>query len=248
MLRIECPGLYQVTDHEVEVTTNGSVTLIIKQDVNITSVINEQLNLNLINEATDDIKINHTSKVYGQLVLTHAMLNFAGTKLLMKADLLKVDASIVGISASVAKQPKQYRFEINHLSPMTTSNIENYAVVLSEGKFYCDTIGKINQGFYESKAYQTSRVLTTTDSSDVKILPVLAIDENNVQAKHACTIGKLDQEQLYYLQSRGLSEAQALQLITRGYLSSILKVITDEAVLQTVKAAIERQVEWICSM
>jgi Fe-S cluster assembly protein SufD len=248
MLIIDQPGTYQLTERQVTIKAQGSVNLIIANNLELHSDVQGKLNLNLISEAKEAISITHHSQVAGELVLTHAFLQPLGVKLLMKANLIQPQASIKGISASVASHSKQYRFEVNHQAPLTTSNIENYAVVLNEGTFYCDTIGKINQGYPECKAYQTTRVLTTTAINDIKVLPILAIDENNVQAKHACTIGKLDQEQLYYLQSRGLDLAQALQLIIRGYLSSVLQVIEDETILDAVKASIERQVTWICSM
>ena len=58
--------------------------------------------------------------------------------------------------------------------------------------------------------------------------PYLFIDDFDVKASHAAGVGKMDEDHLYYLQSRGLSKKQAMQLITYGYLKPVVEVIDNE--------------------
>ena len=62
--------------------------------------------------------------------------------------------------------------------------------------------------------------------------PILKIDENSIEASHAAVVGKINDEHLFYLVSRGLSEAEAKELITLGYLKPILKGFQDEEVAE----------------
>ena len=70
----------------------------------------------------------------------------------------------------------------------------------------------------------------------------LLIDENDVQASHATTMGQIDENQLYYLQTRGLTKTQALGLITIGYLLPIASSLDDETLQEELSAKVEKKV------
>ena len=76
----------------------------------------------------------------------------------------------------------------------------------------------------------------------VRFLPVLLIDENEVKASHATTLGQPDENQLYYLQTRGLSRSQALGLLTLGYLLPISELFDNEEIKEKLKNEIEKKV------
>ena len=80
------------------------------------------------------------------------------------------------------------------------------------------------------------------------ILPKLLIDENDVQASHATSVGRIDENQLIYLQSRGLTEGQVLNLISTGYLMPIASFIENEQLQNQLKEEIESKVSASCSM
>ena len=106
----------------------------------------------------------------------------------------------------------------------------------------------IVKGANGSSTHQTSRLLTYDKTSVGKILPVLYIYDNDVAASHAASLGQPDSDQLYYLQSRGLSYGEALKLIIIGYLLPITTVISDEQLGNTLKEEIEMKVGEACSM
>ena len=62
------------------------------------------------------------------------------------------------------------------------------------------------KGCAQAQSHQTTRVLTLGKDHTAKVIPLLLIDENEVKASHALSIGQPDEEQLYYLCSRGLSK------------------------------------------
>jgi Fe-S cluster assembly protein SufD len=71
--------------------------------------------------------------------------------------------------------------------------------------------------------------------------PILKIDENEIEASHAATVGKISDDELFYLTSRGLSEETAKELITLGYLKPILKGFQDEEVAEQISNLIEER-------
>lgn len=151
-------------------------------------------------------------------------------------------SSLKLFSAAAVSTQKHFNIECIHEAPHTVSEMENYAVVYENGDFKMIDTGTIKKGSYQSESHQTSRALILSEHQKCEIEPVLLIDENDVQASHATGMGQIDENQLYYLQSRGLSQTQALGLITIGYLMPIAHVLEDEKINQELSEKIERKV------
>lgn len=145
-------------------------------------------------------------------------------------------------SACIAENEKHFTINCIHEAPYTTGLMEHYAVVKECGKYHMQATGKMVKGAYESASHQTTRVLTMSQKHNSEVEPVLLIDENNVKASHATTLGQPDENQLYYLQTRGLSRGQALGLLTVGYIMPITELFDDEEMNQKLKNEIEMKV------
>ena len=74
------------------------------------------------------------------------------------------------------------------------------------------------------------------------------IDENDVQASHAMSIGRVDEDQLYYMMSRGLSIEQCTSLISTGYLMPITEILSNEELRSSLAEEMERKISELCSM
>lgn len=145
-------------------------------------------------------------------------------------------------SAILCKNNKHYDLRVNSKVSHTYGEMENYCVVLDDGNFYLDAVGKIEKGCHGSKSHQTSRALCFSGKQKATIIPELLIDDNDVEASHATSVGTIDQQQLFYMQSRGLTQKDALGLITLGYLSFITKVIDNETINSFLQKEIESKV------
>jgi Fe-S cluster assembly protein SufD len=156
---------------------------------------------------------------------------------------LQGEGSVLQLRSAVAvSDKKHFEIECVHEAPYTESNMENYAVVYEKGNFKMNDTGKIVKNAYGSNSHQSSRALVLSEDQVCEITPILLIDENDVQASHATTIGQIDENQLYYLQTRGLTKTQALGLITVGYLMPIASVLDDEALKEELTSKIEKKV------
>ena len=145
-------------------------------------------------------------------------------------------------SALAVSEKKHFEIECVHEAPYTQSNMENYAVVYEKGNFKMNDTGRILKDAYGSNSHQSSRALVLSEDQTCEITPILLIYENDVQASHATTIGQIDENQLYYLQTRGLTKKQALGLITVGYLMPIASVLDDETLKEELTSKIEKKV------
>lgn len=151
-------------------------------------------------------------------------------------------------SATLCKSKKIASITCQSCAPHTQGNMENYSVVLENSEYKMEATGQIIKGAYDSKSHQTSRALTFDENQKATIIPKLLIDENDVEASHATSVGQIDENQMIYLQSRGLTQKQVLSLITIGYLMPIADFIENEELQQALKSEIESKVVESCSM
>lgn len=138
------------------------------------------------------------------------------------------DAKIRMAILSKEKEKKHYEVLIQHNCPHTYGQMDNYGVVKDEGKLVIDGIGTITKGQHGSSSHQTNKIMVFDPACIASANPYLYIDEYDVKASHAAGVGKMDEDHLYYLQSRGLSKTQAMHLITYGYLKPVIEVIDNE--------------------
>ena len=97
------------------------------------------------------------------------------------------------------------------------------------------------RGAKGADAQQESRVLMLSDRARSDANPILLIEENDVTAGHAASIGQVDPEDMYYLMSRGLDETTAKRLVIRGFLGAVVTEIPIKAVRDEFISIIERK-------
>ena len=182
------------------------------------------------------------STVTPPLTLALCELNAGNTQARVTLDLCEEGAFAMLRSACIAASRKQFHMQCNHLQAHTEGLMENYAVVEEGGQYRMEATGKIIKGARESNSHQKTRVLTMSERHSSEVVPVLLIDENDVKASHATTLGQPDENQLYYLQTRGLSRRQALGLLTVGYIMPITELFDQEEVRTALKDEIEMKV------
>ena len=121
---------------------------------------------------------------------------------------------------SIAKNLKSnYYFNVIHNNKYTFSNIENVGVAKDNGSINFEVIGKINKGMAKSRCSQISRGVVMDDDSEVLAKPILLIDEFDCFANHGAAIGKISDENLFYMMSRGLTKDESVLLILQGMIN-----------------------------
>ena len=142
-------------------------------------------------------------------------------------------------SLSEKNEHKEFAVNIYHNALNTYSKMDNYGVVRDNAKLVFAGVGKICNGMHGSKAHQNAKIMVFDKLSNGIAKPVLKIDENDVEASHAAVVGKINDEHIFYLTSRGLTEDEAKRLITFGYLKPIIKGFEDEEYKEEIINLIE---------
>lgn len=142
----------------------------------------------------------------------------------------------------MAHQDKICDMEVRHSASHTYGEIKNFAVIMDHGHYEMVANGNITKGCFDAHSHQATRVLTLGKDHYTKCIPLLLIDENDVKASHALTVGQPDEEQMYYLQSRGLTKEQAIGLLSVGYLLPVIQMVDDEKAQEQLQVEMESKV------
>ncbi len=129
-----------------------------------------------------------------------------------------------------------------HHAKETYANLENHALTLEHGKLKIEVTGQIDKGYSKSETHQMTRIMNLGDPLHSTVFPKLLIDEIDVAASHAATMGQPNEEHIYYLQARGIPREEALKLLMKGYLLPITQEIENETIQTQLIEEIENKV------
>lgn len=147
------------------------------------------------------------------------------------------------VSVGRGEQKQNFTANITHFGKNSEGYILNHGVMKDSASSIFNGIGKIEHGATKSNAEQTSRVLMFSENARGDANPILLIDEDDVTAGHAASVGRVDPMQLYYLMSRGISKQEAERLIVHGFLAPVVKELPVENVKKQMVEVIERKVK-----
>ncbi|WP_066314293.1 Fe-S cluster assembly protein SufD [Bacillus sp. FJAT-29814] len=146
------------------------------------------------------------------------------------------------VVVSRGDQSQNFTTKVVHFGKHTQGNILNHGVVKDSASSIFNGIGKIEHGASKSDAEQTSRVLMLSEKARGDANPILLIDEDDVMAGHAASVGRVDPVQLYYLMSRGIPQTEAERLVIHGFLAPVVNQLPVEHVKKQLTEVIERKV------
>ena len=128
---------------------------------------------------------------------------------------------IVGIFLGTDNSSIIFNTNVVHEAPNTKSLTSIRGVFRNHASFINDGMVRINKGAKNADGYFASKILLF-DNAKGRSVPSLEIDENELKAGNASTVGRPDENQLFYLRSRGLTEKEATELIIQGFFDPVL--------------------------
>jgi len=118
----------------------------------------------------------------------------------------------------------------NHLAPHTTSDLLFKGALKGKSRSVWQGMIYVAPGAQKTDGYQANRNLVLSDGARADSIPGLEILADDVRCTHGATVGKLEQEPLFYLKSRGITQAEAEKLVVEGFFDPIFQRIPFEGV------------------
>lgn len=149
------------------------------------------------------------------------------------------DAKVIAVGSGTQKL--NCTTKAIHFGKSSTSHMITRAVMRENATGIINGITKIEKGATKADGQQTEKVLMLSPKARGDANPILLIDEDDVSAGHAASVGQVNPEQIYYLMSRGITRAEAERLIIYGFLAPVVSDIPLEPVQQLLQSLVERK-------
>lgn len=141
-------------------------------------------------------------------------------------------AEILSVAFAGKGQHQDAGGKILHMAPNTTSRITSKSVSKDGGKTTYRGLLHVAEGCKNVKSHVTCDALILDDKSASDTVPYMEINEKEVTIEHEATVGKIGEEQLFYLMSRGLSQDQAMTMIVSGFMEPFTKELPLEYAIE----------------
>jgi len=154
---------------------------------------------------------------------------------------------LLGLYFADAGQHLEQRVFVHHVAPHTVSRV-NYKGALNGAKARTVWVGDvlIGRDATGTDSYEQNRNLVLSDGTRADSIPNLEIETGDIAgAGHASATGRFDDEQLFYLRSRGVPEPEARRLVVHGFLVEVVQKIGNAALQDRLLAAIEAELAQI---
>jgi Fe-S cluster assembly protein SufD len=149
------------------------------------------------------------------------------------------EARVTGGYAGGPGQHLDYDTTQEHAAPNTNSDLAFRGVLAKGSTAVWRGMIKVDPGAQQTDAFQESRNLLLSPEAHADAIPGLEILADDVRCTHAAAIAQVDKDQLFYLTSRGLSEADAKSLVIEGFLEALVERLAEGPVRDEISAALE---------
>jgi Fe-S cluster assembly protein SufD len=177
---------------------------------------------------------------------------FVGTQAGLGGDYARsrVDCRLVGRGATgnlraayfgVGDQMLDFRTFQDHLAPDTTSDLLFKGAVAGTSRSVYTGLIHVAKEARGTNAFQTNRNVKLSDGAWAESVPNLEIENNDVRCSHASTVGPIDEDQRFYLESRGVPPHMAEQLIVAGFFDEVIEQISVRSLADRVDEEIDRR-------
>jgi Fe-S cluster assembly protein SufD len=140
-----------------------------------------------------------------------------------------------GVSVLTGEEQVHNFVRIHHEAPHCTSSQKFKNIINDKGRSSMDGTVIVNQGAQLTNADQLINNLMLSDNAHADNKPNLMIFADDVKCAHGATIGQIDEDQMFYLKTRGLSQKVAKELLTRSFAQSIIQTIEFPAVVEDLE-------------
>ncbi|MFO8028202.1 MAG: Fe-S cluster assembly protein SufD [Opitutales bacterium] len=154
-------------------------------------------------------------------------------------------ADVKMYSLTVAEETQEFdqrTYQI-HNAPNAVSDLLYKNALLDKSRTIFSGLIKVAEGAQQTDAYQTNRNLLLDPTVDANSMPGLEILADDVKCSHGATSGNVDEEELFYMMSRGISKRTAMQLMVFGFFEEIIEKVASEELSENLRQLIHKKFE-----
>ncbi|HEY7437857.1 MAG TPA: Fe-S cluster assembly protein SufD [Acidimicrobiia bacterium] len=151
------------------------------------------------------------------------------------------ESDLLAVYFGDQQQMHDFRTLQDHAAPRTRSDLLFKGAVEDEARSVYSGLIRLRKSAQKANAFQTNRNLVLTEGAGAESIPNLEIEADDVRCSHASTVGPIDDDQLYYLESRGVSPADAERLIVLGFFEDVFARLPVPSLVAELRASVHEK-------
>ena len=230
-----------ILDHKGDAVLSENLEIIVGDNAHLTVVSIQDWNAGSVHLSAQFAKLGRNA------TLKHVVVSLGGDVLRVTPNAVFAapgsSVELLGVYFADAGQQLEHRLFVDHAVPNCRSRV-TYKGALQGKNAHTIWVGDvlIRAAAEGTDTYELNRNLMLTDGARADSVPNLEIETGEIEgAGHASASGRFDDEQLFYLQARGITEYEARRLVVRGFLNEIIQQIGNEEVETRLNQAIETE-------
>ena len=230
-----------VLDHRGSGVHAGNLEVVVGDGADVTVVSLQDWDDDAVHVGTHEAKVGRDARY------KHVMISFGGSVVRVNANASYAgpggEAELLGLYFADEGQHLEHRLFVDHDAPRTKSHV-TYKGALQGDKAHTVWVGnvlirKIAEGI---ETYEENRNLVLTDGCQADSIPNLEIETGEIEgAGHASATARFDDEQLFYLRSRGVPEEEAQRLVVHGFFNDLIRKVGVPALEEKLMATVETE-------
>ena len=217
--------------------SNAATEIISGEGAKVTYVALQRFGRGVTHLTTDRLVSGRDAKITTVYVALGSDVTRADIQCRLKAPGAHVD--MLGLYIAEGTQHFDHETLQDHIAPHASSNLLFKGALMDKGRSVFRGLIRVHPKAQRTDAYQTNRNLILSPGARADSLPNLEIAADDVRCSHAATVGQLDVEELFYLQSRGIGYTEAMRLVIFGFFGEVLEQLELTDIRRELVKAIE---------
>ena len=230
-----------IIDHKGDAALSENIEIIVGDNAHLTVVSIQDWNDKSVHLSAQFAKLGRNAS------LKHVVVTLGGKVVRVTPNAVfgapNSSVELLGLYFADAGQQLEHRLFVDHAVPNCRSRV-TYKGALQGKNAHTIWVGDvlIRAAAEGTDTYELNRNLLLTDGARADSVPNLEIETGQIEgAGHASASGRFDDDQLFYLQARGINESEARRLVVRGFLNEIIQQINNDEVEARLNLAIENE-------
>lgn len=219
--------------------SNGGVEIVAAEGARVTYVSLQRWGRGVVHLSTDRLVAGRDARITALYTALGSDVTRADVKCRLTSPGAHVD--MLGLYIGEEDQHIDHETLQDHVAPHASSNLLFKGALSDRARSVFRGLIRVHPKAQRTDAYQTNRNLILSSEARADSLPNLEIGADDVRCSHAATVGQLDQEEIFYLQSRGIPTKEAVRLVIFGFFGEVLEQLELEEVRGELVRAIERK-------
>jgi Fe-S cluster assembly protein SufD len=228
-------------DFGAQTLSVGAAEIVAEEGAKVTYVSLQRFGKGVTHLSTDRLVAGRDAKITTLYTTLGSDVSRADVQCTLRAPGSHVD--MLGVYIAQGTQHFDHETLQDHAAPHASSNLLFKGALQDTGRSVFRGLIRVQPKAQRTDAYQTNRNLLLSTGARADSLPNLEIQADDVRCSHAATVGQLDEEELFYLLSRGIPRSEAVRLVVFGFFGEVLEQLPLEDVRAELVRAVEQKLE-----